>query len=194
MLSRRFTTREKILLLVLALILLAELYFLLVHQRVKREFAEARERTEIATVSYDLESARAAKKQEMLDKIRKATSDSGVHPLPDYDNSTNVVAYLNGVMAATEEYNLVFNTVDFNNYVAIRPINMSFICRNYAAVRDIVAQLENGPYYCEVTGLLMSAEDGIGDMRGEAVSVQMTAVYYEYAGDEAAGTETDETD
>ncbi len=194
MLSRRFTTREKILLLVLALILLAELYFLLVHQRVKREFAEARERIEIATVSYDLESARAAKKQEMLDKIRKATSDSGVHPLPDYDNSTNVVAYLNGVMAAAEEYNLVFNTVDFNNYVAIRPINMSFICRNYAAVRDIVAQLENGPYYCEVTGLLMSAEDGIGDMRGEAVSVQMTAVYYEYAGDEAAGTETDETD
>jgi len=190
MLSRRFTTREKILLLVLALILLGELYFLLVHQRVERELAEAQGRIETATVSYNLEQARAAKKQEMLEKIRKATSDSGVQPLPDYDNSTNVVAYLNGVMAAAEEYNLVFNPVDFNDYAAIRPINMTFSCRNYAAVRDIVAQLEDGPYYCEVTALLMSAEDGIGDMRGELVSVQMTAVFYEYAGDEAA--ETDE--
>jgi len=182
MLSRRFTTREKILLLILALILLTELYVLLVHQRVEREFADAAARTDAAAVSYELESAKAAKKQEMLKKIQKVTKDGSVRPLPDYDNSTNVVAYLNGVMAATEEYNLVFNEVEFSNYAAMRPINMSFTCLGYSAAKDIVAQLEDGPYYCEVTGLSMSTENETSDMTGGIVFVQMTAVFYEYAG------------
>ncbi len=186
MLSRKFTTREKILLLILSVILLAELYFLLVHQRVKREFAEAQSRTEAATVSYNIERVKAEKKREMQAKIREAEKDASARPLPDYDNSTNVVAYLNGVMAATEEYNLVFNAVDFSSYAAMRPINMNFSCQGYAAVRDIVAQLENGPYYCEVTGLSMSVASETGDMTGELVSVQMTAVFYEYAGAGAA--------
>jgi len=185
-LSKKFTTREKVLLLILSVILVAELYYLLVHQRVKREFAEAQARTETATVTYDIESAKAARKREMQAKIQEALKDSNARPLPDYDNSTNVVAYLNGVMASTEEYSLVFNPVDFSNYAAMRPISMSFTCPGYAAVRNIVDQLENGPYYCEVTALSMSAEDGVGDMAGEMVSVQMTAVFYEYAGSGAA--------
>ncbi len=182
MLSRKFTTREKILLLILSVILLAELYFLLVHQRVEREFAEAQARTETATIAYDIERVKAERKQEMQRKIQEAQRDANARPLPDYDNSTNVVAYLNGVMAATEEYNLVFNAVDFSSYAAMRPINMNFSCLGYAAVRDIVAQLENGPYYCEVTRLSMSVASETGDMTGNLVSVQMTAVFYEYAG------------
>jgi len=186
MLSRKFTKREEVLLLLLAVILLVELYYLLVHQRVEREFADAQNRTEIATASYDLEQAKALKKQEMQTKIQAATSDSSVRPLPDYDNSTNVVAYLNGVMAATEEYNLVFNTVNLSNYAAVRPINMSFRCQGYQAVKDIAAQLEQGPYYCEITGLSISAQGEHSDMTGGMVTVQMTAVFYEYAGARAA--------
>ncbi len=184
MLSRRFTRRESVLLLLLTLILLGELYFLLVHQRVEREFEEARSRTEAATVSYELEEMKAQKKQMMLEKNRKAREEN-LRTLPDYDNSTNVVAYLNGVMAATENYNLVFNTVNFVEYAALRPISMSFRCQGYPAVKNIVGQLENGPYYCEVTGLSMSAESGAGDMTGGMVSAQMTAVFYEYAGTRA---------
>jgi len=188
-LSRNFTTREKVLLLILAVILLAELYFLLVHQRVEREFEEARTRTELATVSYDIEQVKAEKKQEMLKKIQAAAKDESVRPLPDYDNSTNVVAYLNGVMAAAEEYNLVFGAVDLSDYAAMRPISMSFSCLGYSAVKNIVGQLENGPYYCEVTGMSMSAQSGISDTTGEIVSVQMTAVFYEYAGARAESGE-----
>ncbi len=186
MLSRKFTTREKVLLLILAVILLAELYFLLVHQRVERELAEAQSRTETATAAYNVARMKAEQKREMQKKIQEALKDESVRPLPDYDNSTNVVAYLNGVLAAAEEYNLVFNAVTVSNYVAVRPISMSFRCQGYAAARDIVAQLENGPYYCEVTGLSMSAQSGGSDLTGEMVSVQMTAVFYEYAGAGAA--------
>ncbi len=190
MLSRKFTTREKVLLLILALILLGELYYLLVHQTVQRELEDARIRIEAATVSYDAERARAAEKEEMQKKIKEAGEDGSVHPLPDYDNSTNVVAYLNGVMASTEEYNLVFSTVDFSNYTAKRSVNMSFSCRGYSAVRDIVSKLENGPYYCEVTGLSMAAGSGNSDITGGKMSVQMTAVFYEYV---EAGTNIEET-
>lgn len=190
MLRKKFTTREKILLLILILLLLGELYYLLVHQRVERELAEAHTRIENATVSYNTESARAAKKEEMLKKVQEAGESDSIHPLPDYDNSANVVAYLNGVMASTEEYELVFNTVESTDYIAMRTINMSFTCRSYPAVRDIIAQLENGPYYCEVTRLLMSTKSEKGDMKGESVSVQMTAVFYEYV---EAGSDTEET-
>lgn len=204
MLSRKFTTREIVLLIILAVLLVTELYIVLVHQRVQRDLAEAQSRTETAAVSLELESAKAAKKENMLGKIQDAKKDDR-RPLPDYDNSTNVVAYLNGVMSSAEEYNLVFNTVDFSNYVAMRAINMSFRCRGYSTVKSIVTLLENGPYYCEVTSLSMSAEGGIadysmdeltleditgenlGDVSGQDltngdVAVQMTAVFYEYAG------------
>jgi len=200
MLSRKFTTREKVLLLILAVLLVGELYYVLIHVRVENDLAEAKARTEAATVTYELETIRAAKKQDMENKIREA-ENSNARPLPDFNNSTNVVAYLNGVMASTEEYHLVFNAVNFSNYVALRSINMSFSCRDYAAVESIVAQLERGPYYCEVTGLSMSAVHGFrdmmlqndsiaaedadvagGDMTNENVSVQMTVVFYEYAG------------
>lgn len=183
MLSREFTKREKILLLILALILLAEVYYLLVHQKVERDLAEARERTETAMVAYEIESAKAAKKQEMLKKIEEAKKDDSVQRLPDYDNATNVVAYMNGVMESVEEYNLVFNNVDFRDYIAVRSINMSFSCQGYSAVKNIVTQLEESPYYCEVTGLLISAANELIDVTDGTVSVQMTAVFYEYAGD-----------
>jgi len=191
MLSRKVTTREKVLLLILVLLLVGELYYLLVQQRVQRELAEAHSRIENATISYNTESARAAKKEEMLKKVRKAGKDDSIHPLPDYDNSANVVAYLNGVMASTEEYELVFNTVEASDYIAMRSINMSFICPGYSEARDIIAQLENGPYYCEVTGLSMSTESGNSDMKGKSVFVQMTAVFYEYV---EAGTDIEETE
>jgi len=182
MLSRKFTTREKVLLVILVLILLAEMYYLLVHRRVEEKNMEAWARTDTASVSYEIESAKSEKKKDMLAKIHEASADESIHPLPDFDNSTNVVAYLNGVMASTDEYNLVFNEVDFSNYVAMRSINMSFTCRGYAAARNIVTQLEDGPYYCEVTELSMSAESGFNDMTGESMYVQMTAVFYEYVG------------
>ncbi len=191
MLSRQFTTREKVLLLILALILLAELYYLLVHRRVQTEIEDARTRIETATVFYDIESAKAVKKKEMKKKIQEAGKDGSIRPLPDYDNSANVVAYLNGVMASVEEYDLVFNEVEFSDYVAMRPLSMSFNCQGYPAVRNIVTQLENGPYYCEVTGLSMAADDGASDMTGGGVSVQMTAVFYEYV---EAGTNIEDTD
>jgi len=184
MLSRKFTKREKVLLLILALLLVGELYYLLVHRRVENDLMEAQSRLEEATVSYNIESARTAKKNGMLKAIQEAQKNEGVHPLPDYDNSTNVVAYLNGVMASTDEYNLIFDAVSFSNYVAMRPINMNFTCQGYPAVRNIVTQLENGPYYCEVTGLSMSAGNGIDDLTGGNMSVQMTAVFYEYVGTE----------
>lgn len=184
MLSRKFTTREKVLLLILILILVGELYYLLVHRRVENDLLEAQSRLEEATVSYNIESAKTAKKNGMLKAIGEAQKDADVHPLPDYDNSTNVVAYLNGVLASADEYNLIFNTVSYSNYVAMRPINMSFTCQGYSAVRNIVTQLENGPYYCEVTGLSMAAGNGIDDLTGGNVSVQLTAVFYEYIGTE----------
>jgi len=202
MLSRKFTTREIVLLIVLALLLVTELYIVFVHQRVQRELAEAQSRTEAATVSYEIESVKAAKKENMLEKIDEAEKNDR-RPLPEFDNSTNVVAYLNGVMASAEEYDLVFNEVSFSDYVAMRAINMSFTCRGYSTVKSIVSQLENGPYYCEVTGLSMSAEGaGINDFTWHDITledltdenfsaedlssgnvyVQMTAVFYEYAG------------
>ncbi len=182
MLSRKFTTKEKILLLILALVLLVDAYYILVHQRVQRELEEARSRIETATVYYEIETARAAKKAEMQKKIQKVKADGSIRPLPDFDNSTNVVAYLNGVMAATGEYHLVFNTASYSDYVAMRAINMSFDCAGYSAVKDIVTQLERGPYYCEVTALSMSTERESNDMTIDGVAVQLTVVFFEYVG------------
>lgn len=181
--GKGFTVKGRLLLIFFVIVLLGEAYYLLVHRRVDAIVSDARMRSETAMANYQIETAKAVKKQNMQEQTKTA-KEGGAKQLPEFDNSVNVIAYLNQVMAVTGEYSLSFGKVEQGDYVVLRPVNMGFSCPNYDAVKDIVAQLENGPYFCEVTGLAMAARGSNGgDVTGETVSVQMTAVFYEYAGD-----------
>ena len=152
MLSYTFSKREKVLLLALAVILLGLLWFMLVWQqtanekmRIDAEIAEA----EAQTIVANNKVAKQATMQEAIDAQKKA----GAKPasLPEYDNTTALMAQLNTILGTTKDYKLSFDDLDFSSEgVVARGVTITFGCESIEAGRAVMTQLEKGPFACTI--------------------------------------------
>lgn len=150
MLHYTFSKREKVLLVILAVILLALLWFMLVWQgsanekmRLDAEIAE----TEAQTLVANNKVAKLASMQEAVG----AQKSTGAKPanLPDYDNTTALMAQLNTILNTTKDYRLSFDDLDFSSEgVVSRGVTITFGCDSIEAGRAVMTQLEQGPYAC----------------------------------------------
>lgn len=170
MLSYTFSKREKVLLLILALILLGLLWFVLVWQgtanekmRIDAEIAE----TEAQTLVANNKVAKLGTMQEAIDAQKKA----GAKPasLPDYDNTTVLMAQLNTILATTKDYKLSFDDLDFSSEgVVARGVTITFGCESLEAGRSVMTQLEKGPFACTIDSASISSTNSTDNRTGNA--------------------------
>ena len=140
------------LLLVLALILLGMVWYLFVwqgtasqKQSIDAEIAEVEAQTLVA-------SNKVSKLGEMQEAIAQQRA-AGAKPaqLPDYDNTTALMAQLNTVLASTTDYKLTFDDLDWSGEgVVARGVTVTFGCESIDAGRAVMAQLEGGPFACAI--------------------------------------------
>lgn len=152
MLNYTFSKREKVLLLILAIILLLLLWFVLVWQNVANEkmrydadIAEAQAQTLVA-------NNKASKLVVMQDAIA-AQKAAGVKPanLPDFDNTTALMAQLDSILAKTTDYHLSFDDLDFGDEgVVTRGVTITFGCESIDAGRAVMTALEKGRFACSI--------------------------------------------
>lgn len=196
MLSYTFSKREKVLLLILALILLGLLWFMLVWQgtanekmRIDAEIAETEAQTLVATNKV----AKLATMQEAIDAQKKA----GAKPasLPEYDNTTALMAQLNTILATTKDYKLSFDDLDFSSEgVVARGVTITFGCESIEAGRAVMTQLESGPFACTIDSASISSTNSTDNRTGNArvgvntvrnvdspYAVGLHAIFYEKA-------------
>lgn len=183
MLSRRFTSRERIMMLVLALVLAAALYLIAVHNPVRNSIVEAQ--AERVTLQTELDSQqklaeRLAEMQAALDEV--ASSSEAWAITPDYDNVRNVVKLLNTALANASGFDLRFAPVTFDESFAVREISMVFTTESYRVAADVIKEIANGPYSCDVGVLRIDSvnSDAENIMQGE-LTISMTVTYYEAA-------------
>ncbi len=145
MLMRSFTRREKVLLLLLAVMVLIGLYVLLVHNPVKNRLAELDE--EKANLELDMQVATI--RQEQYHKMKAELDEIFAMPrdqitvMPPYDNIEALTVQLNGIFLGLEP-NLLFQEPMRENeeeQVITRPIQFTFIAPSYEVARDIVEKL-----------------------------------------------------
>lgn len=142
MLMRSFTKREKALLLVLVLIVLAGLYLLLVHTPVENSLAQLAEEKEDAELLVQVAQVRASQYSEMkaeLEEIFAQPADQ-ITVMPPYDNTKALMVEFNHIFGELE-YDLSFSDVVFEGGVAIRAVQFSFDAPSYAEARVIIDQL-----------------------------------------------------
>lgn len=170
MLSYTFSKREKVLLLILALILLGLLWFMLVWQgasnekmRIDADIAE----TEAQILIAQNKVSKLATMQEAIDAQKKA----GAKPasLPEYDNTTALMAQLNTILSTTKDYRLAFDDLDFSSEgVVSRGVTITFGCESIEAGRAVMTQLESGPFACTIDSATITSTDPADNRTGNA--------------------------
>lgn len=109
-------------------------------------------------------------KQELKDIL---AGDSNVKPLPQYDNSSNVMNSLSEILANASQYNISFAGVSEKDGIVRRDITLTFSTKSYDVAKIILSNIYNGDYRCMMKDLHITQSSGIWN-----VNVQIT--YFEY--------------
>ena len=140
-LSKQFTRREKVLLIILALLLLFAVYFLAVHRPVTE--ALDRIRTESETISSDLVvlEAKHQRMEQMQKELDEILAQPNVAEIPTYDNLQQVMDFLNTVLRSASEYSLSFQNLSQpeDGSILRRTTQMAFVSPSYKEAQDMVA-------------------------------------------------------
>ncbi len=186
-LTRQFTRREQVLLLILAVLFLFTVYFLGVHLPVTE--ALERVRAEREAVSADVAALEA--KQRRMDRMRQELevilSQPHVAEIPTYDNLQRVMDFLNAVLSPAEDYSLSFQGPRQAGDSAIlrREMQMSYVSPSYPAAREVLERLQNCPFRCQLSALSMEPFAGDGQSNTDAaltdgpVQVSLTVTFFE---------------
>lgn len=176
--KRQFSVREKVLLVILALLLVFCVYYILVDKPVRETLADASARQSAAETELVVANARLEKMHRMQAALEELDHTARAD-VPDYDNARRVVELMNEAMARTTAYTLSFGGVSRQGAIALRPIDMNFQCESYDAAKQILQTLLDSPYRCRITSMNMSCAAG-RDVRLNRVSVRASVTFYEY--------------
>lgn len=186
-LSKQFTRREKVLMVILAVLLLAAGYFWLVHQPVETALASIAQQQANADDLIMVLEIKSKRLDEMRAELETIRSDPGTVEIPTYDNLQKVMIFLNKTLAATTDYDLSFQQVvmpEAGNIIR-RTIDMTFQCPSYTAARAVATQLHASPYRCQLGDLSIlpaANENGVSrsdDLTQGAVSVSLSITFFE---------------
>ena len=175
-LSRDFTTKEKILLLVLVLILLALAYYQFVDQPVRQAIATAQSEQEALQIELTAVNAKVATLERMQNEIDQVSSSEHVTQMPSYNNGRNVTKLLNDVLGHLG-YTINFSNVTRNGDQIRRNISLQFISPDYATMERVFQDITGSEYRC----LLDDVSGTVSNRYNEdnSITVNATATFYE---------------
>lgn len=176
--KRQFSLREKVLLVILALLLLTCVYYVLVAKPVQETLLSASQRQSEADSQMTIASAQLEKMHHMQSALAQL-DQSAQADVPDYDNAKNVVELLNRAMTMTDEYTLSFQPVTTEGSIVSRTVQMTFRCGGYATSKSILQTLLDSDYRCRITSMSVSCSQG-WDIRQEEVVVNASVTFYEF--------------
>lgn len=182
MLTYTFSKREKIMLAILGVLLLAIGWFELVYVNTTEQLNTIESELETTNTTIQTEQTRLQKKQEMERSIAQRQAEGAkATPIPDYDNIRPLMAELDEVMSRTNGYSLSFDALDTTSseYVQ-RGVGMQFGCSSYEAAEEIIALIADGSYPCIIDSLNIGNASATNvRSNGSNVSVSMHVVFYE---------------
>lgn len=184
MLTYKMSRREKALVLILALILVAVAWFVFVYQGTNEQITKIEGEISTTESQIELMGARANQITQMEEEIAEQKA-KGVKPIevPAYDNMQPLMAQLNKIMAAATSYSLSFDDLDTSNsaYVA-RGVRIDYEVPSYADAEAIVHALAEGKYPCRIDTVSIkekSSKSSKSTSSDTAVSASVHVTFFE---------------
>lgn len=188
MMSRSFTTREKILIIVLCALLLGLLYYQFIVKDVDE--AIARYDTEELETELLMEQTKAMTIVQMKKEMNENKSMTG-KVVASYNNVRNEISALNTIFANAIDYNLNFSDPIKDGDAVRRVIDITFTARSYDSAVSIIKELYNCKYRCLIRNIDIAPGSVSGGINSGNVSVTLQVTFFEtmYNADTQQGLE-----
>lgn len=138
--KREFSKREKILLVIFAVMILVVGYFKLILEPINNSIDDYNTKCDDIQIEIDQKMV-TARKVQLMEKEIEAMKESDLEPIPLYDNSKSLMLDLHKILADSIEYSLSFPGLIRNDYIVCRPVLMEFTAETYEDVRDILDRI-----------------------------------------------------
>jgi len=188
MMSRPFTTREKVLFVVMAVLILAALYIKFVYLDVNATVSQAPQLISDAQDQLAVEQAKNQNIKKMQTELQgNQTSGRTMSEIPDYDNSQALMIELNGILIKADTYNVNFMPLSQTGNIVRRQMQLSFTAADYDTAESIIKSISESKYRNLITSLSMTSKDN--DVKNGTVNVSVSVTYFEL-GKAANATDT----
>lgn len=172
---RKLSTRERVLLLLLAVIAIVSGYIMLFYlpttQRIESLNAQITQSQELVAQL----DAKLASQQQMENKLEQLSAqDAQVPYMPAYDNIQAVMTELHAILAGCQEYSLSFQSEQGEDHVFYRRVSIPFICSSYEQAQEILQKLHDST----LRGLLENVQ--ISLQEDGTVKASATIIFFEY--------------
>ena len=176
--NREFTTREKLLILLLCLILVGLAYYQFVDQPVRTALNNAHAERDSLLTELTAVNAKLTVMRRMRDEMEDITAGGTVSEMKSYNNSKAEIALLNDILRGTPQYSINFGNVTRDGDQVRRNFTLQFTAESFDTVVRVLRQLEQSPYRCLIGDLKISASRG-GNVRFGTITVNATATFFE---------------
>ena len=177
-LNRSFSTRETVLILVLALLLVVACYYFLVVKNVSDTVAANNEQLAGIEMNIGVQESLAADRARMKAELDELGDDETLPEVAVYDNIRNELNELNTLLGSATTYNLSFGQPTVEGQLVRRTVTVSFTTPSYASALEVVRQLETGTYRCQITDFTMTGEL-LADGSVSSVNAMLSVTYLE---------------
>lgn len=179
-LNRVFTTREKVLLLALSIIILGAIYYLSIYQPTNDKVKIWKREKESLEEQLVIADKRASQIANMKSEMEGLES-RGLTPsfMPSYNAERQELEFLHDILSTNStEYQANFSTVTRDGNQIRRNFSLSFAANNYSQALNVISSLENSSIRCLIGDMSISSQSGSGLLNGP-VNVNCVATFYE---------------
>ncbi len=175
-LSRDFTTTERILMLVLLVILLGLGYYQFIWRYTADQIQEANSARDAMEIELQAVDAKVAEYRAMQQEL-ESIEGSGItySRMESYNNARAEIDLLNDIFSSADNYTVTFANVTRQGDQIRRECSLSFTAKNYSTARNMIVELSRSQYRCLVNSVQYSALSGSED----GVSVSVRATFFE---------------
>lgn len=189
--KRSFTTREKVMMLILLILLMAAGCGKFYHAPLAARIADTEARLAETTDSIMIENIRYQRMQEMQAELEHQNeAQLGADSIiPAFNNIESVMVQLDAILSQSDEYSLSFSplsSISEDDRLVLRPIQMNFQAKNYTLAKKILSDLEGCPYRCSISDISLSASNDV--YQNSPVSANLTVTFYERLSDSMGNT------
>lgn len=191
--NRAFTTREKVLLVILAVLIIGIGYFKLLLEPINTSIENYQNMTASEQDEILVNTALLQKKKQMETELEELFASGDPTPIPVYDNSGKLLVELHRILDKSLDYSLNFSGVSTMDveYLVRRPVSLTFQASTYAQARTIIDELHDSDNVNCISDLSMQINNGNLDYTNEIIhwdedddsdyyiTVSLVITYYE---------------
>lgn len=185
--NRPFTTREKVMLVILSLLIIGICYYKFLLEPINDQIEQC---NQMAAGEQDIITQNMAliqKKKEMEQELEAIFAENpDPDPIPNYDNSGVLMVESHSILDGTVDYTLSFSDTSLlsGGYLLRRPLELEFSVTTYSQARAIINRLHDSKNINQISDLSITRvnrETKQIDEDVDTIRVKMVITYFELA-------------